>query len=118
MKRIAGLLLVSCIASFAVSGADAPHRYNPFGTPGETSPEMLAALNRMSEACVVEGRRGSPGHFRWSGTPPKLSHLGLWGAKVGNDEAGQADHGSLLTTGDSLQAVPRKPEARLPPMSW
>jgi len=67
------------------AAAAAPHKYNPFGTPGETSSEMLAALNRMSEAGLVEGRRGSLNHFRWSGTPPKLTHLGLWGEKATNE---------------------------------
>lgn len=65
--------------------AAAPHKYNPFGAPGETSPEMLAALNRMSEAGLVEGRRGSLNFFRWSGTPPKLTHLGLWGVTATNE---------------------------------
>lgn len=69
----------------AVTAKASPHRYSPFGTEGETTPEMLAALNRMSESGVVEGRKGSLQHFRWSGTPPKLTHLGLWGSKVDNE---------------------------------
>jgi hypothetical protein len=78
-------LLLALPSSSQAQSRDTPHQYNPFGTPGETSPEMLAALHRMSEASMVEGRRGSLGHFRWSGTPPKLTHLGLWGSKVGNE---------------------------------
>lgn len=62
----------------------APHQYNPFGTPGETSPELREALNMMSETGLVEGRRGSLHLFRWTGTPPKLTHLGLWAGKVTN----------------------------------
>lgn len=79
-----GLLVGVCSLGCAADKPSAPHRYHPFGTEGETTPAMLAALNRMSEACLVEGRRGSLGHFRWSGTPPKLTHLGLWGAAVTN----------------------------------
>jgi len=62
-----------------------PHQYNPFGAPGETSPELLAALNKMSETGIITARRNSLHLFRWSGAPPKLTHLGLWGVKVTDD---------------------------------
>ncbi len=52
---------------------------------GPATPEMLAAMNRMSEAGIVEGRRGSLTFFRWSGAkPPTLVRLGLWGGKIDN----------------------------------
>jgi hypothetical protein len=84
-------LIVSSLSGFAANETApiakflAPHQYNPFGTPGDTSPELLAALNKMSETGIFEGRRNSLHLFRWSGTPPKLTHLGLWGAKVNNE---------------------------------
>lgn len=81
----AAVLVAACALLGAADNPPAAHRYHPFGTEGETTPEMLAALNRMSEACIVAGRRGSLGHFRWSGTPPKLTHLGLWGVAVTNE---------------------------------
>ena len=87
IAMVALTLSSSLTLSVILPAADqpAPHRYHPFGTEGETTPAMLVALNRMSEACLVEGRRGSLGHFRWSGTPPKLTHLGLWGVQVTNE---------------------------------
>ena len=84
-------LFVSSLSAFAATEAAPvvkvlpPHQYNPFGTAGETSPELLAALNKMSETGILAGRRNSLHLFRWSGTPPKLTHLGLWGAKVNNE---------------------------------
>ena len=96
MKSISASSLLVCAnlflngAGFAVGEAPppaalkpvSPHQYNPFGTPGETSPELLSALNKMSETGIITGRRNSLHLFRWSGTPPKLTHLGLWGVKV------------------------------------
>ena len=89
--QIGAALFVSSLGAFAANDAASvakvlpPHQYNPFGAPGETSPELLAALNKMSETGILEGRRNSLHLFRWSGTPPKLTHLGLWGAKVNNE---------------------------------
>lgn len=52
---------------------------------GPTTPEMLDAMNRLSEAGVVEGKRGSLTFFRWSSAkPPVLVRLGLWGGKIDN----------------------------------
>lgn len=52
---------------------------------GPTTPEMLAAMDRLSEAGVVEGKRGSLTFFRWSSAkPPGLVRLGLWGGKMDN----------------------------------
>ena len=64
-------------------------------TKGDISPGMI----RMLEAGKVEGRRDSLTFFRWSGNPPKLSHLGLWGAKVTNEIFG------LITTMPDLSFV-------------
>jgi len=50
---------------------------------GPATPEMLAAMNRMTEAGVHEGKRGSLTFFRWSGAK-KLVRLGLWGGKIEN----------------------------------
>ena len=53
---------------------------------GPTTPEMLAAMNRLNEAGRVPGRPGSLTFFRWNGAkPPALAHLGLWGPKLDND---------------------------------
>lgn len=53
---------------------------------GPTTPEMLAAMNRLNEAGPVPGRPGSLTFFRWNGAkPPALAHLGLWGPKIDND---------------------------------
>ncbi len=49
-----------------------PHPYNPFGTPGETSPELLSALNKMSETGIIPERRNSLHLFRWSGKVDEL----------------------------------------------
>lgn len=52
---------------------------------GPVTPAMQAAMNRMSDAGVVEGRRGSLTFFRWSSAqPPVLARLGLWGPKIDN----------------------------------
>lgn len=52
---------------------------------GPTTPEMLSAMNRLSVAGVVEGKRSSLTFFRWSSAqPPTLVRLGLWGAKIDN----------------------------------
>ena len=52
---------------------------------GPATPEMLDAMNRMSDAGIVEGRRSSLTFFRWSNEkPPTLVRLGLWGAKIDN----------------------------------
>ncbi len=85
---MAALMLTLLLASpLGLQAAETqPHRYRPFlGTEGKPTTAMLAALNRMSEACLVKGQRHSLGHFRWSGTPLKLTHLGLWGSAVTND---------------------------------
>ena len=53
---------------------------------GPATPEMLSAMNRLSDAGIVEGKRGSLTFFRWTSTsPPKLAHLGLWGPKIDNE---------------------------------
>lgn len=53
---------------------------------GPTTPEMLTAMNRLSEAGVVAGKKGSLTFFRWSNAqPPTLVRLGLWGAKIDNE---------------------------------
>lgn len=52
---------------------------------GPATPEMLDAMNRMNDAGIVEGKRGSLTFFRWSSAkPPTLARLGLWGAKIDN----------------------------------
>ncbi|NBV21232.1 MAG: hypothetical protein EBS05_04825 [Proteobacteria bacterium] len=85
-------VLIALVAGHAAFGADTPKskaeavskpvasRYTE-QPKGEISPAML----RMQEAGRVEGQRGSLTFFRWSGNPPKLSHLGLWGPKVSNE---------------------------------
>ena len=86
------LVLVALVASHFVLGAEPPKSgTEPNAKPvasryavqskGEISPEMI----RMQEAGKVEGRRDSLTFFRWSGNPPKLSHIGLWGSKVTNE---------------------------------
>ena len=83
-------LLLNTSAAFSVEPTKPPAKpVNSFGIKPEwvTSPAMLDAMNRLGEAGMVEGRRGSLTFFRWSNTePPKLAHLGLWGAKIGNEE--------------------------------
>jgi len=50
---------------------------------------MLAALERLHQAGVVEGRRGSLTFFRWSAAqPPRLAHIGLWGKAVDDELLG------------------------------
>ena len=71
---------------------------------------------------MVEGRRGSLTFFRWSDAePPKLAHLGLWGAKVGNEELALAsplpdlEHVSLYETNvddDGLAPFAQLPKLR------
>jgi hypothetical protein len=86
------LAVVALVAGHAATGAEAPKSgTEPTAKPvasryaeqakGENSAEML----RMLEVGKVEGRRDSLTFFRWSGNPPKLSHLGLWGPKVTNE---------------------------------
>ncbi len=53
---------------------------------GPTTPEMHTAMNRLSEAGVVAGKKGSLTFFRWSNAqPPTLVRLGLWGARIDNE---------------------------------
>lgn len=53
---------------------------------GITSPKMRAAIDRLHEAGIVKGSKGSLTFFRWTNAkPPKLVHLGLWGDKATND---------------------------------
>jgi len=95
LPRLA-ITLAVFLAPLSVWGADQPA---PKGDPGKpktgqfginqdgiTSPEMRAALTKMNEAGVVEGRKGSLTFFRWTDAkPPLLAHLGLWGPKVTNE---------------------------------
>ncbi len=54
--------------------------------PMPVSAELQSALNRLSDAGVIEGKRGSLTFFRWSSAqPPTLVRLGLWGAKIDNE---------------------------------
>ncbi len=53
---------------------------------GITSPAMRTALDQLHAAGTVPERKGSLTFFRWTNaTPPKLAHLGLWGAKVDDE---------------------------------
>ena len=53
---------------------------------GPTTPEMLAAMNSLSDAGVLPGRKGSLTFYRWSnGSPPQLVKLGLWGPNINNE---------------------------------
>lgn len=66
--------------------AQAPKNQFGINPDGITSPAMKDALTRLQEAGKVPDRRGSLTFFRWAdGTPPRLAHLGLWGAKIDND---------------------------------
>lgn len=99
-------------------------RFNQFGINPHlaSSPPMLDAMNRLSEAGKIEGRRGSLTFFRWSGAePPQLAHLGLWGANVGNAEIAltsllpDLEHVSLYETNvddDGLAPLARLPKLR------
>lgn len=74
--------------AWAATNAAEPAAKNSFGIRPEwvTSPEMLAAMEQLHAAGVVADRRGSLTFFRWSNDkPPRLAHLGLWGAAVAND---------------------------------
>lgn len=80
--------LTSCLFAITAVGAAEPAKKNSFGIKPEwvTSPSMLDALQRLQQAGVVAGRRGSLTFFRWSSAePPKLAHLGLWGSQVTNE---------------------------------
>jgi len=118
-------LLVITSAVFSAEPSKPPAKpINSFGIKPEwvTSPAMLDAMNRLGEAGMVEGRRGSLTFFRWSNAePPKLAHLGLWGAKVGNDELSlvsqlpDLEHVSLYETSandDGLAPLARLPKLR------
>jgi hypothetical protein len=66
---------------------------NSFGIKPEwvSSPAMLAALERLHAAGMVDGRRGSLTFFRWSDAkPPRLAHIGLWGESIDNELLGLA----------------------------
>lgn len=59
-----------------------------FGIPSTTelAPELVDAMIRLREAGEAPGRRGSLTFFRWAATsPPKLTQIGLWGPKIGNE---------------------------------
>jgi hypothetical protein len=72
---IAIAMLVSC----EINAADVK-------PAGPTTPEMLTAMNRLSDAGIVAGKKGSLTFFRWSNAqPPTLVRLGLWGAKIDNE---------------------------------
>jgi hypothetical protein len=89
MTKIGYLLAACFLLGPSASGTDAPKpSANQFGIKPEgiATPEMRDALTRMHEAGFAEGKRGTLTFFRWTDAqPPKLAHLGLWGAKV-NDE--------------------------------
>lgn len=79
------LAVVALFIVYATCTAAEPVPKNSFGIKPEwvTSPAMLDALQRLQQAGVVEGRRGSLTFFRWnSDSPPKLAHLGLWGPQI------------------------------------
>lgn len=107
-----------------VTNAAEPAAKNSFGIRPEwvTSPEMLAAMEQLHAAGVVAGRRGSLTFFRWSNAePPRLAHLGLWGAAVTNDVLARTatlpdlEFVSLYETNvddDGLAALARLPKLR------
>jgi F-box/leucine-rich repeat protein 14 len=87
--------LAIAIPALSAVAADPRAGGNPFGIKPEgiRSPEMGAALNRLMEAGVVEGRRGSLTFFRWSGDKtPRLTHLGLWGPGATNADLALVTH--------------------------
>jgi hypothetical protein len=87
MRAIAVACGLAFIAAVDVAAVE-PAKTNSFGIKPEwvASPAMLDALERLQQAGVVAGRRGSLTFFRWSNTePPKLAHLGLWGPQITND---------------------------------
>lgn len=93
LSVIAALVLTSAtflLATSAVaqSGALAKPNSQQFGIreDGITSPAMRTAIERLHQAGVVPGRRGSLTFYRWtSATPPKLAHLGLWGEAIDDE---------------------------------
>jgi len=123
----ASLLLLILLTTAAIGAGPAERLSkggNSFGIKPEwvSSPEMLDTLNRLHTAGLVEGRRGTLTFFRWSNTePPRLAHLGLWGAKIGNKELqlgaalSDLENVSIYETGvddEGLAALARLPKLR------
>ena len=93
MQKIALPVLAHCVLSAVCLLAQEPAAppsvkvfgANPFGQ--QIPAEMQQALDQLTAAGQVEGRRSSLTFFRWANAqPPRLAHLGLWGPKVGNDQ--------------------------------
>ncbi len=121
------ILLVCCLTMLSVTAAEPPAKTavkNTFGINPEwvTSPAMLQALQKLQQAGVVTGRRGSLTFFRWtSNEPPRLAHLGLWGPQVTDELLAHAkllpdlEFVSLYETNvadDGVQALARLPKLR------
>lgn len=82
MKHLSNAWLAIVIAVI-LSGEPLTAQVKP---AGPATPEMLTAMNRLSDAGVLPGKKGSLTFFRWSNAkPPRLVRLGLWGPKIDNE---------------------------------